>query len=176
MTRVRGATALAGGAAATGYWGGMTVGRIVLPFVTVRLGEFWSMLMYLGLTIALELVFWLVPNLVVSAVAAALIGVCMGTPLLLFSLACIRTDFIPAPMFPTAVVLITKLLPRHLHVGTIGFATAFGGSGGAILPFAVGAIAQAKGVQTLQPIILAICAALALLWMTLPRSSKASTA
>ena len=74
-------------------------------------------------------------------------------------------------MFPVAVVLITKVLPRSLHVGTIGFATAFGGSGGAILPFAVGAIAQAKGVQTLQPIILAICAALALLWLTVPRSS-----
>jgi fucose permease len=72
-------------------------------------------------------------------------------------------------MFPTAVVLITKVLPRSLHVGTIGFATAFGGSGAAILPFAVGAIAQAKGVKTLQPIILAICAVLALLWLLVPR-------
>lgn len=75
-------------------------------------------------------------------------------------------------MFPTAVVLITKILPRSLHVGTIGFATAFGGSGGAILPFAVGAIAQAKGVQTLQPIIIAICIALALLWLLVPRTPK----
>lgn len=89
MTRVRGATALVGGAAATGYWGGMTLGRLVLPFVTVRLGEYWSMLMYLGLTIGFELVFWLVPNLVVSAVAAALIGVCMGMCLLLSCFSCL---------------------------------------------------------------------------------------
>lgn len=77
-------------------------------------------------------------------------------------------------MFPTAVVLITKLLPRSLHVGAIGFATAFGGSGGAVLPFAVGAIAQAKGVQTLQPIILAICVALGTLWVFLPRPTPKS--
>ena len=73
-------------------------------------------------------------------------------------------------MFPTAVVLITKVLPRRLHVGTIGFATAFGGSGGAILPFVVGTIAQAKGVETLQPIILASFIVLAVLWGLLPHS------
>lgn len=72
-------------------------------------------------------------------------------------------------MYPVAVVLITKVMPRSLHVGTIGFAASFGGSGGAILPFAVGAIAQAKGVQTLQPIVLAICVVLGCLWLLLPR-------
>ena len=71
-------------------------------------------------------------------------------------------------MFPTAVVLITKVLPRRLHVGTIGFATAFGGSGGAIIPFVVGAIAQAKGVETIQPVILAVFVVLAVLWGFLP--------
>ena len=79
MTRIRGATSLTGSAVATGYWGGMTMGRLFLSFITVRLGEFWAMMLYLGLTLAFELIFWLVPNLVVSAVAAALIGVVMGT-------------------------------------------------------------------------------------------------
>jgi hypothetical protein len=68
-----------------------------------------------------------------------------------------------------AIVLITKLLPRSLHVGTIGFGTAFGGSGGAVFPFIVGAIAQKKGVKTLQPIILALLAAIAALWVCMPR-------
>ncbi|SCV52392.1 related to tetracycline resistance proteins [Fusarium fujikuroi] len=151
MQKRRNASAIVGSAVATGFWGGMTVGRLFLSLVTVRLGEFWAMFLYIGVTIALELVFWLVPNLVVSAVAAAIIGVAMG------------------PMYPVAVVLITKVMPRSLHVGTIGFAASFGGSGGAILPFAVGAIAQAKGVQTLQPIVLAICVVLGCLWLLLPR-------
>ncbi|KAH8892602.1 MFS general substrate transporter [Thozetella sp. PMI_491] len=154
MTRVRNASQFAGGAAATGFWGGMTAGRLFLSVITSRLGEFKSMVLYIGLTIAFELVFWLVPNLIVTAVSAAIMGVLMG------------------PMFPTAVVLITKVLPRSLHVGTIGFATAFGGSGGAILPFVVGALAQAKGVESLQPFILAVLVALGLLWASLSRSTQ----
>lgn len=78
MQHRRNASSVAGGAAATGFWGGMTFGRLFLSLVTIRLGEFWAMFLYLGLTIALELIFWLVPNLVVSAVAASLIGVAMG--------------------------------------------------------------------------------------------------
>ncbi len=73
------------------------------------------------------------------------------------------------PMFPTSIVLVTKLLPNSLHVGTIGFATAFGGSGGAIFPFIVGAIAQARGVKTLHPVILALIGAISILWVLIPR-------
>jgi fucose permease len=51
MTRVRGATAIAGSAAASGFWGGMTIGRLFLSFVTVRLGEFVST--YKGSTITI---------------------------------------------------------------------------------------------------------------------------
>lgn len=104
----------------------------------------------------LQLVFWLVPQFYVSAVAVALQGFFLG------------------PMFPAAVVATTKLLPKHLHVSGIGFAAAFGGSGGAIFPFAIGAIAQAKGVQVLQPVILALLAAIWLIWMGLPRMSRKS--
>lgn len=79
MMRIRNASPFAGGATATGFWGGMTAGRLCLSFLTARLGEFWSMILYLGLVIALELVFWLVPSLIVSAVAAALMGMVLGT-------------------------------------------------------------------------------------------------
>lgn len=102
----------------------------------------------------LELLFWLVPQFYVSAVAVGLLGFFLG------------------PLFPAAIVAATKLLPRHLHVGAIGFAAAFGGSGAAILPFAVGAIAQAKGVQVLQPVILALLGTILLLWLGLPRINK----
>lgn len=44
----------------------MTVGRLVLSFLTSRLGEFTSVLIYLGLTLGLELIFWLVPSFIVS--------------------------------------------------------------------------------------------------------------
>jgi fucose permease len=102
----------------------------------------------------LQLIFWLVPQYYVSTVAVALQGFFLG------------------PLFPVVVVVCTKLLPKHLHVSAIGFAAAFGGSGGALFPYAVGAIAQAKGVQVLQPIVLSLLAAIFLLWLGLPRMNK----
>lgn len=78
MTKVRNASTLAGSATATGFWGGMTVGRLVLGFVTSRLGGFRAMLLYLGLAIVIELIFWLVPNMVVTAVTSALLGMILG--------------------------------------------------------------------------------------------------
>ncbi|KAF5017057.1 hypothetical protein F66182_11072 [Fusarium sp. NRRL 66182] len=67
---------------------------------------------------AFELIFWLIPQFYVSAVAIAIEGFFLG------------------PLFPAAVVAATKLLPKHLHVTAIGFAAALGGAGAAVFPFA----------------------------------------
>ena len=80
--------------------------------------------------------------------------------------------FFLGPLFPGVVVMVTKLLPRHLHVHSIGFASAVGSSGAAIVPFAVGALAQVKGVQVLQPFIIALSGVIFLAWLGLPRVSK----
>lgn len=156
MTQVRSGTTFASSLTSTGFWAGMTVGRMSLAFLTAWLGEFTSVLVYLGICVALELLFWLIPSFYVSAVAIAFLGMFLG------------------PLFPTAIVLVTKLMPRELHVGSIGFATAFGGSGGAVFPFIVGALAQAKGVRALQPVVLAILVAISGLWMLVPRKGKRS--
>ncbi|KAK6846445.1 hypothetical protein PG987_001633 [Apiospora arundinis] len=150
MIQVRQGAEFASGMTAMGFWLGITIGRVVLGFVTPRLGE----KSYLPIVMGLELLFWLVPKFIVSAIAVGLQGFFLG------------------PLFPAAIVAMSKLLPRHLHVGAIGFAAAFGGSGAAVLPFAVGAIAQAKGVQVLQPIILALLGVITLLWLGLPRFNK----
>ncbi|CAI7676441.1 unnamed protein product [Penicillium pancosmium] len=154
MIRVRNGGAFASGMTATGFWLGITVGRILLGFVTPRVGEKLAIAAYILLSIAFGLVLWLVPQFYASAVAVSLQGFFLG------------------PLFPGVVVMIAKLLPRHLHVSSIGFAAAFGGSGAAILPFAVGALAQAKGVQVLQPFIIALSGAIFLMWLGLPRVSK----
>lgn len=109
---------------------------------------------YTLLAIAFGLILWLVPNFYSSAVAVSVQGFFLG------------------PFFPAVVVVATKLLPRSLHVSAIGFAAAFGGGGAAILPFAVGALAQARGVQVLQPFITGLLGGILLLWLGLPRISK----
>lgn len=75
-------------------------------------------------------------------------------------------------MFPAAVVALTKLLPKRLHVAAVGFAAAVGASGATVLPFAVGAIANSRGVQVLQPVVLALLATILLIWLLLPKLPK----
>jgi fucose permease len=101
-----------------------------------------------------QLMFWLVTSFHVSAIFVALQGFFLG------------------PLFPAVVVAATKVLPAYLHVSAIGFAAAFSGGGAAILPFAVGSLAQAKGVGVLQPIILAVLVILLILWFCFPKLEK----
>jgi fucose permease len=93
---------------ATGFWLGVTFGRLILGFPAARFGEKIMVLIYIIITLCIQFVFWFVPNIAVSAVSAALIGFFIG------------------PMFPCVVALATKLLPGYLHVSVIGFIAAFG--------------------------------------------------
>lgn len=154
MLKVRHGKPFDSGLVVTGFWLGITFGRIILGFVTGKIGEKLAIATYLLIGMGLELCFWLIPIFVASAVFAGWLGFFLG------------------PLFPAAIVVATKLLPRRLHVSAIGFAAAFGGGGAAVLPFAVGAIAQAKGVQVLQPIVLALLAVILALWCLLPGGFK----
>jgi fucose permease len=154
MNKIRDASAYDSGIAATGFWAGMTVGRAGLGFVTEKFGERICVMIYLGLSIGLELTFWLVPQFVVGAVAVALLGMFLG------------------PLFPAGIVICAKLLPTHLHVSAIGFATAIGGTGAAILPFAVGAAAEARGVKIFNVFIISLIGATTVIWLLLPRIKK----
>ncbi|KAJ9131813.1 Major facilitator superfamily transporter [Pleurostoma richardsiae] len=154
MLRVRKASAYASGVSGTGFWAGMALGRATLGFVTERFGERRCITIYLAICLALELLFWLVPQFVVSAVAVAFLGFFLG------------------PMFPGAVMVTAKLLPKHIHVSAIGFAMAMGGTGGTVFPFIIGAVAAARGVKVLPPIILALIVVVAIVWLSFPRIRK----
>lgn len=154
MTRERDGGDFESGMVATGFWIGITVGRILLGFVTPKIGEQLAVSIYVPAAIGFHLLFWLVPQFVASAVAVAIEGFFLG------------------PLFPAIIVATTKVLPAHLHVSAIGFAAALGGSGAAIFPFAVGVLAQAKGVQVLQPVIVALLAAILGVWALMPRTKK----
>ena len=151
MFRIRHTSPFNAGMSVTGYWAGLTVGRVVLGFVTPLLGERLAIFIYVASAMVAHLLFWLVPLFAVSTVGVAFVGFFLG------------------PFFPAAVSATAKLLPKHLHVGAIGFAAAFGAAGACVLPFAVGGIAQAKGVQVLMPIVLAMLVLDGGIWALLPR-------
>lgn len=154
MLQIRGTGSFDAGISATAFWLGITIGRVILGFVTGRIGEKLAILIYLGCAMVLHLIFYFIPSMYASFIAVSLEGFFLG------------------PLFPAAIIATTKLLPPHLHVSGVGFAAAIGASGACLLPFAVGAIAQSKGVQVLMPIILAFLAANAAVWFMLPSGNR----
>lgn len=154
MIRVRQGDEFSSGMSAVGFWLGITIGRVILGFVSPRLGVKLATTIYIACATGLQLVFWLVPQFYVSAVAVSLQGFFLG------------------PLFPSVVLVASQLLPKRQHVVVIGFAAAFGGCGAAVLPFLTGLLAQAKGVQVLQPIILSLLVVMLGVWLMFPRLDK----
>lgn len=134
----------------TGYWGGFTIGRILLGFLIsyLKIGHR-SVTLCLLISMALHVVFWAKDDFVVSAISIPLLGFFLG------------------PLFPEAVVMQTKLVPKHLHVAAVGIAVALGSAGGCVFPFIIGSIAKTKGIEILQPVILVMLLICQVIWLSL---------
>ncbi|KAH0612341.1 uncharacterized protein H6S33_010393 [Morchella sextelata] len=154
LIRVRGGKASEVGYVASGFWGGLTVGRLVLADITHRFGERRMVMFYVLLSVVVQLIFWFVPSLVTSAVMISLLGFLLG------------------PLFPTGISVLTKLLPRELHTAAVSFSATMGQAGSAAFPFMTGAIAAGSGVGVLQPVLVGLLAGMAGLWVLLPRTRR----
>lgn len=154
LIRVRNGAPSKVGYVASGFWGGLTVGRLVLAEPTHRFGDRRMVFLYLVLAIGAQLIFWFVPNLITSAVMISILGFLLG------------------PFFPTGVLVSMRLMPRELHVPAIGFMSSMGQAGSAAFPFLTGAIAAKKGVKVLQPILVALLVAMIILWKLIPKVAK----
>ncbi|KAJ3802232.1 MFS general substrate transporter [Lentinula aff. detonsa] len=139
---------------ASGFWGGILVGRIILIPLNSWLGDRLVMLIYIFLAIGLELIVWLVPSLIGNAVAVSLVGLFFG------------------PMFPVALSASRKVIPRWIYTGAIGWITGIGQAGSAALPFLTGAIADAVGISSLQPLLVGMMSAMIAMWLLVPRPTR----
>lgn len=118
---------------------------------TGKLGQKRIVYIYLILTLILYLLFWLIPSIVASSVAVALVGVSLG------------------PIYPCTMNVLSKLVDdRELLVAVVGIVGGLGNVGGAVAPFTTGLLAQSKGVWVLQPVILSLIACMIGTWWFLP--------
>jgi fucose permease len=62
----------------SGFYGGITLGRLLLAEPTHRFGELRMLLLYTVLCFAMQLIFWLVPNIISSAVVFSFMGFFLG--------------------------------------------------------------------------------------------------
>ncbi|KAF8265759.1 major facilitator superfamily domain-containing protein [Lactarius quietus] len=138
----------------TGFFGGLTAGRVCLLWVNMKLGERVAIYVYALLAIGLELVVWLVPSLIGGAVAVSLVGVLLG------------------PIYPIVMNEAGRILPRWLLTGCISWIAGFGQTGSAILPFITGAMASKTGIKSLQPMLVSMMVVLVALWAWVPKGHQ----
>lgn len=143
------------GYVASGFWGGLTLGRFTLaPSLPTLFGVRRSSSILLLLIICFTLITWLVPNFYVAGVAFSLTGVCIG------------------PIYPMMVMLMTKILPRKIRFCSLTLGTAFGSSGGSAIPFAVGMASEFVGTFILFPITLVSITFVLLSWLAQPNIER----
>ncbi|KAH7339692.1 major facilitator superfamily domain-containing protein [Rhizoctonia solani] len=142
------------GYVSSGFFAGLMVGRVVLLWVNEKIGERRVVYLYCILCIALELVIWLVPNIIGNAVAVSIVGLLLG------------------PVYPIALNITVPIVPKRILTGSIGWIASFGQAGSAVFPFMTGALAQKHGVKVLQPVLVGMISSLLVLWTLIPTSQK----
>ncbi|KAH9899251.1 MFS general substrate transporter [Cubamyces lactineus] len=138
----------------SGFFGGLTLGRVGLLWVNKKIGERRAIFLYGLLAVALELVIWLVPSLIGGGIAVSFVGVLLG------------------PVYPIVMNHAGRVLPPWLLTGCIGWIAGFGQAGSAFLPFLTGALASRVGIKSLQPLLVSMMGFMIVLWALVPNNPR----
>lgn len=131
----------------SGYWIGLTLGRLLLGRVGQRIGNRRLIEACLSGVVFGMLLVWVVPQLEVAAFALFITGFSLG------------------PIFPTTIALMSDTLPSRILASAIGFLASLGSMGGALLPWIAGNLAQHFGMWILLPYVIALTAIMLVLWV-----------
>ncbi len=145
------------GYVSSGFWGGLTFGRFVLTTPLSKLGLRRPIIVLIFGIIALELLTWLIPNIISAAVTASLVGVCVG------------------PIYPLMISLVVRMIPSRIELVSLTMMTAFGSFGGALFPFLIGLISQFFGTFVVHPIVIALVSVMLVFWLWLPNIEHKKT-
>ncbi|HEU5379680.1 MAG TPA: MFS transporter [Ktedonobacteraceae bacterium] len=135
----------------SGYWCGLTLGRLTLANLAPCFGI--RRLVVLCLTgVALGLLSaWLIPTFWGVAFGLCVVG------------------FAEGPLFPTIIALMPQLVPARLLAGAIGFLASSATVGVAFLLWVAGNLIQRLGFSSLLPFALVLTAGMSGTWLVLNR-------
>ncbi|KAH8748566.1 major facilitator superfamily domain-containing protein [Hyaloscypha sp. PMI_1271] len=137
-----------------GSYGGVFLGRLLLAEPTHRFGERRMLLLYAAICFVMQLVFWLVPNLISSIAMFSMMGFFLG------------------PFFAAGVSVASRTLPRHLQSSALALIFVVAQAGSAIFPSLIGVIAAREGVRVLPPIVAGLIVAMAFTWCFVPKTRE----
>ena len=149
LTEERHGSTLIMGWVVSGYWAGLTLGRLVLARVAQRVGEKRLIQGCLAGIIVGVLLVWLAPGGAISAIGLCLTGFSLG------------------PIYPTTIALMSRLVSSRLLPSAIGFLASLGSMGAALFPWLAGNLAQVIGLWSLLPYVITLTVIMLCLWIVL---------
>ncbi|MDQ2809293.1 MAG: MFS transporter [Chloroflexota bacterium] len=152
LTEERHEAALLSGWIVSGYWLGLTLGRLTLARLAARVGN--RRLIegcLIGVVIGVLLV-WVAPGSLGAALGLWITGFSLG------------------PIFPTTIALMAERVPSRLLPSAIGFLASAGSAGAALFPWIAGNLAERIGLWALLPYIIILTSAMLGLWWAIGRT------
>ena len=140
----------------SGYWIGLTLGRLLLGRIAKRIGNRRLIEACLSGVVVGMLLMGVVPQLPVAAFALFLTGFSLG------------------PIFPTTIALMSDTLPSRIVPSAIGFIASLGSMGAALLPWIAGNLAQHFGIWILLPYVVVLTAIMLVLWVIMQKGQIGS--
>lgn len=136
----------------SGYWCGLTLGRLILANFIPRLGMRRLITLCLGGVALGLLMIWFLPGIWGTALGFCLTGFCLG------------------PLFPTTIALMPQVVPARLLPSAIGFLASLGSAGAAFFPALAGNLVQHLGYWTFLPFALVLTIIMLGIWLPLQRT------
>ncbi|KIW61817.1 hypothetical protein PV05_01897 [Exophiala xenobiotica] len=152
LVRVRKGNLSSVGYIPTGYYGGGFLGRLLLAEPTNRYGERRMVFICIILCVALQVMFWTIPNIVAGGVLISALG------------------FFSGPFFVSGISVASKLFPKSIQATALGLVFVIAQMGGSLFPTITGLIAANAGVKVLQPILVGLFVLVAASWWFVPKA------
>ncbi|MFP4693344.1 MAG: MFS transporter [Halothece sp.] len=147
LTEYRHENAALAGWLVSGYWLGLTIGRVCIAPLANKIGS-------------------------KGIINTCLIGVICG--LLLFNLVALSltsdfglllTGFCLGPILPTGFAFLSNVVPTHLLMGSISFIASLSSLGKALFPWLAGNVAEGLGLEMFLPYVIILAVGMVACWL-----------
>ena len=147
LTEYRHETTELAGWLVSGYWLGLTVGRIAIAPLAHKLGSKGIINTCLIGVVCGLLIFNLISLSLISGFGLLLTGFCLG------------------PILPTAFAFLSNVIPSHLLMGAISFIASLSSLGKALFPWLAGNVAEGLGLEMFLPYVILLAVAMVACWI-----------